>query len=293
MADSLHRFLFEDADVRGELVQLDESWQALLSISEYPDTVRNQLGQAVAASVLLSGTIKYDGSLIMQLQGKGPISLLVAQATNKRTFRGLARWEGEVPEGNLPETYGEGYLAITLEPEGKGERYQGVVPLEGDNMADAVSHYFTQSEQLDTHIFLAANGARAVGLLLQKLPEYRQIDQDGDDAWNRINQLGSTITDAELLGLPVEEVLHRLFHEEDIRLFDAEPVAFACTCSEEKLVATLRGLGKEELQKVLEEHGSVEADCEFCNRHYSFDIVDLEAMFSEGQEGQQGSDAKH
>lgn len=280
-------------DVRGELVQLDESWQEMLSISEYPEAVMIQLGQAVAASVLLSGTIKYDGSLIMQAQGKGPISLMVAQATNKRTFRGLARWEGEVAEGNLPETYGEGYLAITLEPEGKGERYQGVVPLEGESLADAVSHYFSQSEQLDTQLFLAANRHQAVGMLLQKLPEYRPLDEEGDDAWQRIQHLGSTITDTELLGLSVEEILKRLFHEEDIRLFDAEPVAFACTCSEEKLVAALRGVGKEELHKVLEERGSIDADCEFCNRHYSFDIVDLEAMFSEGQEGQQGSDAKH
>ncbi|MCP5140958.1 MAG: Hsp33 family molecular chaperone HslO [Zoogloeaceae bacterium] len=273
--DTLHRFLFERLGIRGELVRLGASWRALHAGHDYPAPVRAQLGRAVAASVLLSATIKFDGNLILQAQGDGPLGMLVAQATSRRTFRGLAHWHGAVPEGDLATMHGVGRLVMTLEPSGDGERYQGIVPLEGATLAAALETYFRQSEQLDTALWLAADAGQAAGLLLQRLPG----KVEDADAWGRVEHLAATITDAELLTLPGGEIIHRLFHEEDVRLFDAEPVSFRCSCSRERVAAAIRGLGRAEAESILAEQGRIAADCEFCNRHYEFDHVDVEALF--------------
>ncbi len=276
--DSLHRFLFDNAGVRGELVQLEASWQSMLENHNYPDVLQSQLGQGIAASVLLSATIKYKGSLILQVQSEGPLTMLVAQSTSDRTFRGLVHARGDVPQGDLSEMFGTGRLVMTLEPAEEGERYQGVVPLEGNTLSDALSTYFSQSEQLATQLWLVADGRRAVGLLVQKLPG----EAKDPDAWNRIEHLASTITDAELLSLSAQEVLRRLFHEEDLRMFESQRVSFQCGCSRQKLEGALLSMGREEVDLVIKETGKVEADCEFCNRHYEFDQVDVEALFITG-----------
>lgn len=276
--DSIHRFVFENAAVRGELVQLQTSWQALLETHAYPDVVCSQLGQGIAASALLAATIKYKGSLILQVQSDGPLTLLVAQSTSAKTFRGMAHWKGEVSEGDIVSMYGSGRLVMTLEPAVEGERYQGVVALEGDKLADALRTYFTQSEQLETQLWLAANGERAVGLLVQKLPG----EAEDKDAWSRVKALAATITDEELLSLSAEEVLHRLFHEENVRLFESERLSFQCGCSRDKVATALLAMGKDEVDSIIEEEGKVQADCEFCNRHYEFDRVDVEGLFSSG-----------
>ncbi len=272
--DNLHRFIFEDVGVRGELVQLDASWQAVLACHNYPATVRSQLGQALAATVLLSAIIKFKGSLILQAQSEGPLRTLVAQATHQRTVRGLARWDGTVPAGSLAEIYGPGHLALTIQTEEK-EPYQGIVSLEGANLAEALQTYFSQSEQLHTRLWLAADEQRAVGLFLQELPSQPGHETD----WERITLLASTITRREMLSLPAMEILYRLFHEERVRLFESEPVSFCCGCSRERIENTLVTLGREEMNAILEEQGSVEVNCEFCNRYYSFDSVDIEQLF--------------
>jgi molecular chaperone Hsp33 len=273
--DHLRRFLFEDAEIRGEWVQLNASWQAILACRDYPSVVQSQLGQALAATVLLSATIKFKGSLILQVQSQGPLKTLVTQATHHRTVRGLARWHGEIPQGSLPEIYGPGCLTLTIQTEGKAP-YQGIVSLEGTNLAAALQSYFSHSEQLQTCLLLTANDQRAVGLFLQELPSRQEHDTD----WERITLLASTATAEEMLSLSSAELLYRLFNEEQIRLFEPEPVSFRCSCSRERIENTLIALGPEEIKAILKEQGTIEVDCEFCNRHYSFDQVDIEQLLS-------------
>jgi molecular chaperone Hsp33 len=200
---------------------------------------------------------------------------LVAQATHGRTIRGLARWEGEVPAGEVGAVFGPGRLVLTLEPDG-GERYQGIVPLFGANLAEALETYFRTSEQLGTRLWLAAGPERAAGLLLQRLPGGQGAEED----WTRIATLADTLTTEELTGLPTKTLLHRLFHEENLRLFEGEPVAFRCTCSRGRIEQTLRALGQEEVEATLAQEGQVEVSCEFCNRIYRWDLVDARQLFA-------------
>ncbi|MBI3773359.1 MAG: Hsp33 family molecular chaperone HslO [Gammaproteobacteria bacterium] len=277
-ADTLQRFVFENSKVRGDFIHLRASYQAVRERATYPDLIAEQLGQALAASALLSATIKFGGSLIMQIQSSGPLNLLVAQCTHDRHLRGLAHWHNEVHEGTLPQMYGDGRLVITIDNAHNNERYQGIVSLEGDTLAEALETYFTQSEQLETRLWLVADQYQAVGMLLQRLPG----PEGDDDLWQRVEALGATLTVEEMLQLPTREILRRLFHEEDVRLFDAEPVSFRCSCSREKIVNMLRGLGQEEANAILAEQGKIEVTCEFCNAGYRFDAVDVEEVFTSG-----------
>lgn len=271
----LYRFLLEQAGVRGTLVRLGGAWRAVLGQHEYPSTVRGQLGQALAASALLSSTIKFEGSLILQAQTTGPLQLLVAQTTRQRTLRGLARWDSEVPEGDLQQVFGCGVLGITIDIPG-GERYQGLVPLEGTDLAEAIATYFARSEQLDTRLWLWADERRAAGLLVQRLPEAGRRDD-----WERIAASFASVPETDLVSLRPELLLPRIWGDQPIRLFDPESIAFRCGCSPERIESALRALGREEVMAILEERGAIEADCEFCNRHYYLDRVDAERIFVE------------
>ncbi|NIA01431.1 MAG: Hsp33 family molecular chaperone HslO [Planctomycetia bacterium] len=274
--DCLHRFVFEHSDVRGELVHLDAAWQAVLERKDYPPAVRDLLGQAVVAATLLSATIKFDGSLHLQLQGDGPLSLLLVEVTAQRTLRALAHWDGEVPAGTLLEQVGNARLTLTIDPGTGGERYQGLIAIEKDNLSAALEDYFQQSEQLATRLWLAASEERASGMLLQRLPGK---DVDAED-WQHDVCLGETISAHELLQLSTRKLLRRLYHEQDVRLFEAEPVSFRCACSRERIETMLRGLGYSEVQDILEEQGSVSVNCEFCAQGYVFDQVDVERLFA-------------
>lgn len=277
MNDTLQRFLFDELAVRGELIHLDASWKAVLEHKDYPEPVRRLLGEALAATMLLSATLKFQGSLTLQLTGNGPVSMLVVEATAARTLRGIAHWEGEVPETGLQAMLGKGGLVITIDPgEGK-ERYQGIVELTGDSLADALDNYLERSEQLETRMWLTVKGDKVAGLLLQKLP----AESHDEDGWNRVSHLGETITSGELLDLEAMEVIHRLFHEEDVRVFESEPVSFRCSCSRGRVANALRSLGRAEVMDMIQEKGEVSVNCEFCNRNYSFDAVDVEHLFSE------------
>ena len=278
--DTLHRFLFEHTGIRGELVHLDTSFRAVLDRYDYPEPVAALLGQALAAAALLSATIKFDGSLILQLQGKGAVHLVVAQCDHQRHLRGLARWEGEVEEGTLHELMEGGRLVITIDPGPGKKRYQGIVPLDPvETLAEALEQYFSQSEQLGTRFWLTGSGERAAGMLLQHLPD---AEQDDERDWERVEILGATVTDAELLELPTEELLYRLYNEEEVRLFEPEPVSFRCGCSRERIEGTLLQMGEEDVRMILSEHGAVKVACEFCNQRYVFDTVDVGKMFAEG-----------
>ncbi len=275
--DSLQRFIFEHAPIRGEIVHLDATWQAVLERREYPPRVRDVLGELMAAAALLTSTLKFDGRLIMQIQGNGPVNLLVVECTSDRKMRAIAQWKGEVPDAPLSELVGDGRLAVTIDPQKGKERYQAIVSLEGVTVAEAFENYFARSEQLATRLWLASDTQQAAGMLLQRMPDSPQPD---DDAWSRAVHLGSTITREELLALPVREIIHRLYHEEDIRLFSRMPVSFRCSCSRERVEAVLRMLGRDEIHSILEEQGSVSVDCEFCGNRYEFDRIDAEQLFA-------------
>ncbi|MCH8503414.1 MAG: Hsp33 family molecular chaperone HslO [Ectothiorhodospiraceae bacterium] len=279
--DQQQRFLFEHANVRGELIHLDNSYQEVLRRREYPDTVARLLGAAMAAAGLLSSTLKFKGSLILQMQGKGPITMLVASASDRQELRAVARHEeGELEDGELQALCRDGYLAITIDPEDTDARYQGIVSMNHASLAGAVDNYFSQSEQLPTRVWLACDGKRAAGLLLQRLPGE---DEHGDpDAWGRAEHLASTIKPEELLDLDSREIIRRLFHEETIRLFDPVPVRFHCQCSRQRIASVLLAMGREEADSILEDEGRIQANCDFCGRSYTFDPVDVGQLFSEG-----------
>lgn len=273
--DSLHRFIIENSRVRGELVHLDASWKAILDRFEYPPVVKKQLGDALAAIALLSATIKYKGKIILQIRGDGPLHLLVVQATSDNTVRGIARWQSEVPQGSLKEMFGNATMVITIEPE-VGEAYQGIIELKGDALSNGIEAYFQQSEQLPTRLWLASDDDACAGFLLQELPG----DENNTLDWEHHEHLAATVTDEELLSLQAKELLHRLYHEENVLLFDSEIFSFRCGCSHERIETMLLSLGYDEVKQTLEEQGQVAVDCEFCNAHYEYDAVDIEKLFA-------------
>jgi len=272
--DILRRFVFEELGIRGEWVNLSASWQTLKHYQPEPEQIQQQLGQALAAVVMLSATIKFNGSIILQAHGNGAIKTLVAQATHDRKIRGLVRSRTPAPEPST-NLFGEGYLALTVAPK-DGEPYQGIVALQGNDLAGVLENYFTQSEQLPTRVWLFATATQVAGLLLQELPNQKLDHED----WRRIGMLADTLTAKELLALDCEQMLYRLFNEEQVRLFDAEAVAFACSCSREKINTTLRALGREELESILLERKLIEVNCDFCNAQYHFDKIDVEVLLA-------------
>jgi molecular chaperone Hsp33 len=276
--DGLRRFLFEHGPVRGHLVRLDTAWRAMIENHAYPEPVRDTLGEAMAAAVLVAATLKFEGQLTLQMQGAGPMHLLVAQCTDGLAVRGVARWRGSIGPLPLEALTGGGQVTVTVESDDRSASYQGVVPLTGERIAACLENYFERSEQLPTRLWLAADGTRSVGLLLQRLPG--QVDEGVDELWSRVSLLAATITPAELLDLDAADLLRRLFHEEDLRLFEPAPVYFRCRCSRERVQGILRSLGAAELRALLAERGNVEVNCEFCNRTYGFDAVDVEALLA-------------
>lgn len=292
MNDSLIRFAFPGLGARGALVQLDQSWQQLIERRDYPAQAETWLGQAAAASVLLGTRLKQAATLSLQLQGPGVLRLLFAEARHRPSepvgLRGLVRHGG----GELPSELGavlrEATLVVTLSPEG-GQRYQGIVPGEGDSLARCLEAYFEQSEQLPTRLRLAAGGGRARGLLLQRIPGEGGLGLEpavDDDGWDRLGQLLGTLGDAELLSCEPALLLHRLFHEEALADEAVQPVRFECSCSPERVAEMLRSLGRSEAFAALDDSGgAVRVDCEFCNRHYRFDAIDLESLFNPAQLG--------
>lgn len=274
--DFLYRFLFERLAARGEIVHLTAAWRTVLERRAYPPAVRQVLGEATAAAALLSATIKFDGLLTLQIQARGPLRLVVVQVTSERTLRALARWDGEPEPAPLRDLCGDGTLVLTIDLGQGREPYQGMVSLRGDTLAEALEDYFARSEQLPTHVHLTANERVAAGLLLQRLPG---ADADAD-AWNRLGTLAATLRPAELLELDAPTLLRRLFHEEDVRLFDPDFFSYRCTCSRERTAAMLHTLSENELRQDLDHQGAIHVDCEFCGHRYAFDSIDIARLFA-------------
>ena len=293
--DCLHRFLFEHYPIRGHIVHLDAAWRALVEHHTYPTPIRDTLGEATAASVLLAATLKFDGTLSLQLQGQGPMHLMLAQCSSELGVRAVARYRESVASHDLTELSGEGNLTVTLENDDLSQRYQGVVPLSGNRLAPCLQDYFERSEQLPTRLWLYADEQSVCGMLLQRLSDDSVVQRPGyagrhgrvaldpadvDDTWRRVQLLADTLKPSELHTLADRQLLQRLFAEDDIRLFESTPVFFRCRCSRERVSSMLKSLGSEEIRSLLAERGNVEVSCDFCNRAYHFDAVDIEHLFN-------------
>ena len=291
--DGIHRFVIENSDVRGLLVHLDQTWLAARGRVDYPPVIEQVLGEAFAATVLMSATIKFAGKLTLQVRGPGPIHLLVVQVTEDGATRGLARWE-QVPEnGSLDSLFGsKARMTISVEADALGQPHQGIVEMKGDTFCDALENYFQTSEQLQTAFHLAVSENTASGLLLQRLPaaestaraggdaEVQGVDETSDtDGWTRSLKLAETVTQEELLQLDAETLLHRLYHQEVVRLFDAKNICFECACSRQRTSGVIQGLGVAEAQDILKEQGRLSITCEFCAEEYVYDAVDIELLF--------------
>ncbi|HZV99338.1 MAG TPA: Hsp33 family molecular chaperone HslO [Methylophilaceae bacterium] len=275
--DTLQRFLFENTPIRGNIVHLDQTLNMALQHQHCPPALRVALGELMVASALLAATLKMNGALVLQIQGSGALKLLVVECTADLSIRATAKWSGELPEGNFTELVGHGQFVITLDPKDGGQPYVGIVALEGNSISEILQNYMQRSEQIETRIWLACSEHTAAGMLLQKLPD--QPEQDVD-AWARTGFLAETVKPEELLGLSAEALLTRLFHEEDVRLFNAKPIKFHCSCSRNSVSSMLRMLGSDEVASILEEQGRIEVHCDFCNKRYEFDKVDAQQLFS-------------
>ncbi len=291
MTDTLQKFMFENTAVRGELVDVSETWKHVQARREYPAAVQTILGEMLSAAALLSANLKFNGAIVMQIHGDGPLRLLVVECDSELNMRATAKLaEGEVISdgatlSQLVNLKGGGRFVITLDPKDKlpgQQAYQGIVPLDGESVATVIENYMMRSEQLDTRLWLAADAQVSRGLLLQKLPGeggIKSASGEEMEPWDRSVMLASTLRTEELLSTDIETVMRRLFWEEDIRIFDPKHPQFLCTCTREKVGSMLKMLGQAEVDSALEEMGKLAIDCDFCGQHYEFDPVDCAQLF--------------
>lgn len=280
--DQTQRFLFEDTPLRGEITGLQQSYREVLDKHNYPEPVRHLLGQFMAAVALLSDTLKFEGTLSLQVRGAGQVRMLMAECRDHEALRAIAQYNDDFSADD--PVLGRGQLAITIEPK-QGKRYQGIVPIDDDHtLAQALEGYFRQSEQIRTRIWLRADDRAAAGMLIQAMPvsaSEGSLEIEDDDAWDRVTHLADTLTAEELLELDNETILHRLFHEEKVRLFPQRPLRFECTCSRDRCGEAILTLGREEANQIVAEEGAIHSDCQFCHQQYRFDQQDVDALFEQ------------
>jgi molecular chaperone Hsp33 len=291
--DTLQKFMFEKSVVRGELVEISDTWRQIQSRRDYPKAVKTLLGEMLSAAALLSANLKFNGSIVMQIHGDGPVRLLVVECDSDLRLRATAKLApeaGEIENATLPQLvneHGNGRFVITLDPKDKlpgQQAYQGIVPLDGDSVATVIENYMLRSEQLDTKLWLAANDDVSRGLLLQKLPHEGGTETAAEadlETWDRTVMLASTVRNEELLDTDISTLMHRLFWEETIRVFDPRHPSFHCTCTREKVGNMLKMLGRAEVEAALADLGQLGIDCDFCGQHYDFDKVDCAQLFTE------------
>ncbi|MGE6660880.1 Hsp33 family molecular chaperone HslO [Pseudomonas sp. NPDC077408] len=292
-SDYTQRFLFDDTDVRGEWVGLERSYAEVLAKHSYPEPVAQLLGELLAAAALLVGTLKFDGLMVLQARSSGAVPLLMVECSSDREVRGIARYDESLlsPGATFSQLMPDGVLAMTIDPT-KGQRYQGIVALDGVTLADSLSNYFASSEQLPTRFWLAADSRRACGMLLQQLPADRIRDgEEREASWQHLRTLADTLSAEELLGLDTQTVLHRLYHEEQVRLFEPRSIVFRCSCSRERSANAVISLGQQDAELLLaEQGGAITIDCQFCNHSYRFDAADIAQLFAgAGTEGPSGT----
>ncbi|NOU51886.1 Hsp33 family molecular chaperone HslO [Pseudoalteromonas sp. JBTF-M23] len=278
--DLLHRYIFEKLDVRGELVQIDQTFNEIIAGHNYPQAVQALLGELLVATSLLTATLKFEGDIAVQLQGDGPVKYAVINGDHEQNMRGVARLQGEISGSTIPELMGKGYMVITITPI-KGERYQGIVPLTSDSLAACLEDYFTQSEQLKTRLWFATRTSgervKAAGLFLQVLP----VDKEKSiEDFVHLEALSNTIKDEELLDLDAQTVLTRLYHEDNPQLFEPQQINFVCGCSREKTINALVNVGQEALLEDLKEQGEINISCHYCLKNYTFNEDEIKAIFN-------------
>ena len=286
--DQRQRFLFEDSDIRGEILSLEGSYQTILEKTDHPTPIARLLGEFLAGVCLLSGTLKFEGSIALQASGQGLIRLIMAECTRHQHVRAIAQTRPEhlaaldtkAASGAMPGLKtllgANATLAVTIHPD-KGERYQGIIPIETDSLSQCLQSYFHQSEQLATGIWLSADQGRAAGLLIQALPEGKQSSDDRQNHWRYLCHIASTLSAKEQLQLNHTALLRRLFHDQSLRLFEAAGITFSCTCSIDRTLGALISFGEAELEAMLEQTEPIEVTCEFCHHHYHFNRRDIEA----------------
>ncbi len=276
--DFLNRYLFDGVSVRGELVQLGDTYQQIISSTDYPTPIKTLLGELLVATSLLTATLKFEGSITVQVQGDGPVSLAVINGDQNQKLRGVARWEGDIKDDStIHDLMGKGYMVITILPT-KGERYQGVVGLEGETMAECLEAYFKNSEQLKTRIWLRTGEfegqPKAAGMLLQVMPDGQGSESD----FEHLETITDTVKDDELFSLDAQDLLYRLYHQEEVKVFEPQAVSFECSCSRDRSGSAVISLHPDEIEKILAEDGKVSLHCDYCGTDYDFDSIDIAAL---------------
>lgn len=275
--DSLQRFVFEHMPIRGEIVHLQESYATIMQQHAYPPIIQELLAELLLVSVLLSATLKFKGELTIQFHGADPIRLLVAKCNDKLDIRGLAQFSPELSAESYAQAFAQGKLAVTIQQDNVVKPYQSIITIENCSIAESIERYFSQSEQIPTKIILYHSPTQAAGMLLQLLPE--QSTEQRERFWEYVTTIGETVKKEELLNLDNITLLHRCYHPDDLRLFDAQPVNFRCRCTPARMENAIRVLGKQEAEEILQEKPIIEVVCEFCNRRYEFDRVDITKLF--------------
>lgn len=284
-ADTRQRFIFENFDIRGDIVKLQKSYLETVTGKHYPEAVARLLGEFLAASALLSTTIKFDGRLVLQARTAGQVSVIMAECSSEGVLRGIARYAETPTSDQFSELLRDGTLAITIDSR-KGEPYQGIVALEGTSLAQCLQEYFRQSEQLASLFTFASDKEGVAAMLLQQLPPQRQQEpEERTESWEHTTTLARTLTIEELLQLPNADILHRLYHQEEMRVFPPRELVFGCSCNRERTARALSALGKDEIESLIAERGGVEISCEFCGTEYNFGPGELRLLFEQAEEG--------
>lgn len=274
--DTLQRFMFEHASIRGEIIHVHDTYQTIIQQRPYPAGVKNLLGEALVSCILLAGSIKFEGELNLQFQGDERLPLIVAQCDNQLNVRACAKFKGD-SDVDYNQAFLNGQMSLTINQYKQTSAYQSVVPIRSTSMAENLMHYFAQSEQVPSKVWLAINDEGAAGMLLQLMPDQNTTQRE--QFWEYAVQIGQTITEQELLTLDNPTILHRLYHETVLRLYDARPIRFKCRCNQDKMKQVLNILGEVEIKQLLEERGDVEICCDFCNQRYVFDPIDIAMLF--------------
>ncbi|WP_131782550.1 Hsp33 family molecular chaperone HslO [Legionella gresilensis] len=278
--DSLQRFMFEHASIRGEIAHLDHAYTTIINQRTYPPMVKNVLGEALVSCLLMIGSIKFEGELSLQFQGDKRLPLLLIQCDHQLHLRGFAKFQPDLTTEEYAAAFLEGKMVLTINPYNQTQSYQSILPIQSTSMAENLMYYYAQSEQIPSRVWLASDDTKVAGLLLQLMPG--QSSEQREQFWEYAVHIGQTISEPELLNLDNETLLYRLYHETDIRVFDNKMVTFKCRCSPDKMRQVLTVLGEKDIKELLAEKGKIDVTCDFCNQHYSFDAIDITMLFHKG-----------
>lgn len=276
--DNIQRFLFDETNVRGEIIHLDKVLLQVFNKHDYPEVIKQILTETLLCSILMSSTLKFKGQLTVQFQSDKSISLLLVKCTNLFQVRALAKCTKDLKDQEYLTSLENGSLIITIESDHNVKPYQSIVPLKG-GVKQSIEHYFMQSEQLPTKFMLCSNQTRASGIMLQQMPQQSEITTSTQITWQHLITLAESITEKEILNLDNESILHRLFHEEKCRLFDTHQIQFKCPCSKAKMLETIRTIGKDETMSLLKTNKAINIECDFCLENYAFEKIDIAYLF--------------